>query len=87
MDEIKLGKQQDRGLQAQALLESEAFRGVFEYLHGEYLKAWRDTAGVDVQGRERIFQAVNTLDKIQDHLRVLVQRGNLAARDLADMGK
>lgn len=83
MDEIKLGKQQERGNRAQALLESEVLKEAFAYLHTEYMKAWRNTRSMDVQARERLFQAVNILDKVKDQLFIWSEEGKLASKDLA----
>lgn len=87
MDEFKLGKQQERGVRAQALLDSDILREAFDYLHVEYLKAWRNTAGTDVNGRERLFQAINILDKIKEQLMIWAKDGKIAAKDLEALWK
>lgn len=87
MDEIKLGKQRERGARAQALLDSDSLKEAFDYLHDQYLKAWRNTSGTDVQGRERLFQAVNILDKIREQLMTWAADGKIAAKDLEALWK
>lgn len=86
IDEIKAGKQQARGLAAQALLESETLKDVFAYLEAEYLDAWRNKTRVrDVEARENYWKAVHVLHKVQDHLKQLAIDGKIAARDLASI--
>jgi hypothetical protein len=83
MDEIKLGQARDRGLRAEELLKSDSLKECFDYLSTEYMAAWRNTRGSDVVGRERMFQAINILDKIREHLAKLAANGRLATKDLA----
>lgn len=85
MDEFKLGKQQDIGARAQELLSSEMLQNVFAHLSAEYLGAWRNTRVNDVAARERLFQAINILDLVKDHLKVLAERGKMATKDLAQI--
>lgn len=84
MDEIKLGQQQSKGAQAEALLNSPLFQEVFAKLEAGYLKAWRDeTRTKDGDAREKIWIAVHVLSKVKDHLRQLISDGKVASRDMA----
>lgn len=85
IDEYKAGQQQAIGAIAQELLKSAMLNETFAHLGNEYLKAWRNTRVGDVAARERLFQAINILDLVKDHLGILAQRGKLATRDLAEI--
>ncbi len=82
MDEIKLGQAQERGVRAAALLENGLLRDAFQYLESEYLQAWRSTKVLDTTSRERLWQAVQILGIIQEHLKSHVTNGRIAAGDL-----
>ncbi len=82
MDEIKLGQAQERGVRAVALLENGLLREAFQYLESEYLQAWRSTKVLDTTSRERLWQAVQILGIIQEHLKSHVTHGRIAAADL-----
>ncbi len=82
MDEIKLGIAQHKGVRAAELLENSLLKESFQYLESEYLKAWRETKVLDTTSRERLWQAVQILGIIQEHLKFHVTNGRLAAADL-----
>ena len=82
MDEIKLGIAQHKGVRAQELLENSLLREVFEYLEGQYLQAWRSTKVRETESREKLWQAIQILGIVQDHLRLYVTNGRVAAGDL-----
>lgn len=83
MDEIKLTQAQVAGSHAQQLLDSESFNKTVQYLRDEYIDAWQRTHLNDEKGRERLWQAVQLLGKIQDNLKKVAANGKLATRDLA----
>ena len=66
------------GQHARIAIENEAIKNAFESLNALYLDAWRRTHIDDTQGRERLFQAVNLIDKVRDHLAILISGGKLA---------
>ncbi len=47
--------------------------------------AWKTWPAADTAGRERLWQAVNVLGKVRDHLSRVVADGNLAQRELTDL--
>lgn len=71
-----------RGAEAKALLESAALNSAFDALEAEYLKAWRDSKPADQEERERLWLAVGILGEIKRHLRIVVDAGAVAKRDL-----
>ena len=82
MDEIKLGIAQHRGVRASELLENTLLKEAFQYLESEYLKAWRNTRVMECAPRERLWQAIQILGIIQEHLKSHVMNGRIAAEDL-----
>jgi hypothetical protein len=71
-----------KGEQAQTLLDNELLKGAFEGLESEYTKAWRDTAVRDTDARERLWQALQIVGKVQTHLKAIVMNGQLARHEI-----
>lgn len=81
-DDNKLHLEASLGTQAQSLLDNELIKGAFESLEQEYTKAWRDTAVRDTDARERLWQAVQIVGKVQTHLKTIAMNGQLAKHEL-----
>ncbi|HLQ94208.1 MAG TPA: hypothetical protein VK148_29660 [Xanthobacteraceae bacterium] len=81
-DEIKLNADIARAAQAEALLRNELLQDAFTGLEMQFMDAWRLTQVRDTDARERLWQAVNVVGKVQDALRVHVNNGKLAQRQL-----
>jgi hypothetical protein len=71
-----------KGAQARELLENPILVEAFAELEREYLKAWRQSKPADQEERERLWLAVGILAEIQRHLRVVVDNGVIANRDI-----
>ena len=83
IDEIKLGKERHRGARAEELLgEGSLFREVMDKLYGEYIAAWKSTKVMQTAEREKLWQAIQILEIITDHLKLYVINGHMAAKDL-----
>ena len=82
MIERDLYADQRRGAEARALLDSPALDEAFKALEGEYLKAWRESKPADQEERERLWLAVGILGEIKRHLRIVVDTGAMAKRDI-----
>ena len=85
MNELKLNKDLESAARAQALLGDELLNAAFATLEADYLKAWRATHVNDVNARERLWQAINIVGKVKDHLTSAVNNGKLAQRELDDL--
>jgi hypothetical protein len=85
MSEDKLQAAISRGARAQALLENQLLQDAFEKLEDDYIAAWKTWPAADAAGRERLWQAVNVLGKVRDHLARIVADGKLAQRELNDL--
>jgi hypothetical protein len=71
-----------KGLQAKELIENPILVEAFATLERKYLEAWRQSKPADQEERERLWLAVGILGEIQRHLRVVVDNGIIAARDI-----
>jgi hypothetical protein len=83
--EDKLAAAIERGARARALLDSELLRDAFKTLEDDYTAAWKTWPAADTAGRERLWQAVNVLGKVRDHLARVVADGRLAQREVNDL--
>lgn len=71
-----------KGQEAKDLLENPILVEAFAILEREYLKAWRQSKPADQEERERLWLAVGILEELQRHLRVVVENGVMAKRDI-----
>jgi hypothetical protein len=86
MSEDKLQASISRAARAEALLKNELLQEeVFTKLEDDYTSAWKTWPAADRDGRERLWQAVNVLGKVKDHLTRVVVDGRLAQRQLSDL--
>mgnify|MGYP001322593339 FL=1 len=68
---------QERASEAKRILESDVFKRALDELEMRYLDEWRSTFPEDTDARERLFVAVNVLDEVQRHLRIIIEDGTL----------
>jgi predicted metal-dependent hydrolase len=81
-DEQRLNHDIARQARAQALMENELLQEAFARLEERYLAEWRVCQFRDTDARERLWQAVNILGKVKDHLAKIVNDGKLAQREI-----
>src|SRR5215813_6773240 len=86
-DEGQLAAVTARALQAQELLDNELLVEAFKTLEDSYASTWRSTAIDDVQGREKLFLAINIVGKVRDHLNAAVANGRLAQAELSELAR
>jgi hypothetical protein len=84
-DELALNKAAERGARAQRLLEDDLLVEAFEMLDRDYSRAWRATAARDTDARERLWQAVQVVAKVRDHLIRVINGGKLAQRQINEL--
>ncbi|HEY7246258.1 MAG TPA: hypothetical protein VH678_20485 [Xanthobacteraceae bacterium] len=82
-DEDKLERAIFRGVRAEALLNDELLQESFATLDANYVQAWRTAPVRDVEMREKLWQAVNIVGKVKEHLTKIVNDGKLAQADLS----
>ena len=85
MSEDKLAAAVTRGARAKALLEDELLQEAFAALESDYVAAWKRSPARDTDARERLWQAVNVLGKVRDHVARIAADGKLAQRELDDL--
>jgi hypothetical protein len=87
MTEDKLLGSITRGARAEALLTNELLQESFVKLERDYIEAWKISPARDSDGRERLWQAVNIVGKVRDHLVKVANDGKLAQRQLNELAK
>jgi hypothetical protein len=85
MSDDKLQHTLSRGARADLLLKDELLKQAFSQLEKDYVDAWRQTSARDTDGRERLWQAVNVVRKVHDHLIKVLNDGKLAQRELVEL--
>jgi hypothetical protein len=85
IDDIALNKAIERAARAEALQRDELLIEALEALDRDYVTAWRTTHARDTDGRERLWQAVQVVAKVRDHLAHVIAGGRLAQRELDEM--
>ena len=85
MSEDKLNRDIVRGARAAELLGNELLQESLSVLERDYVEAWKITPARDTDGRERLWQAVNIVGKVRDHLVKVANNGKLAQRQLNEL--
>jgi hypothetical protein len=83
--EARLNADLARRAAAEALLQNEILQEAFAQLEERYIEEWRVSQFRDTDARERLWQAVNVLRKVKDHLARLVADGKLAQREIEQL--
>ncbi len=84
-DEIALTKALARAARAEALLRDELLVDYLDAMEREYIAAWQRSASRDTDARERLWQAVQVVARVRDHLTSVVINGKLAQREMQDL--
>ena len=85
IDEIALNKAIEQASRADALLRNELLTGALRELEDTYIAAWRSTLARDADARERLWQAVQVVGKVRDHLAHVVSGGRVAQAQLDEL--
>ena len=85
MTDDKLNEAIGRGARAERLVNDDLLQEAFDSLERDYVRGWRDTGARDTDARERLWQAVNVLRKVKDHLAKIVADGKLAQREVDEL--
>lgn len=75
-----------RGEQAAALVNHPLLAEAFDTLETELRTAWQTSPARDVDGRETLWLSVKLLGQVKQHLRSVIETGQLAAIDLSRRG-
>lgn len=76
-----------RGKRAELLLKDELLVEALDKLKASYIDGWEHSGARDSDGRERVWQAVQVLGKVREHLSIVMNNGKLAQRELDDLAK
>jgi hypothetical protein len=71
-----------RAARAKALLDDDLLAGAFKTLEQSYIDAWRATAVVQSDARERLWQGVQIVGLVRDQLGHVVSNGKIAQAEL-----
>jgi hypothetical protein len=82
MIEGKLNDAVTRAKEAKLLLESPLLQECFDKLESSYLSFWRNSKVEDADGREKIFLAIQVLEKVRNQLKHIIAGGSLAQHEL-----
>jgi hypothetical protein len=85
IDDIALNRAIERAARAEALQRDELLTEALEALDRDYVRAWRATHARDTDARERLWQAVQVVAKVRDHLAHVIAGGRLAQRELDEI--
>lgn len=77
----------ERGVRAQALLSTPLLVECFDALEQEYVTAWMASQLRDVEGREKLFQAVHVLRAVQSHLEKMIDAGKVAKATIDEIAR
>jgi hypothetical protein len=81
-DEHRLIQAVGDAARAEALMRDEVLAGIFTQLKADYMEAWQNTAVRDTDARERLWQAVQIVGKVRDHLGMVAANGRVAQAEL-----
>lgn len=84
-DELALQRAVNRAQEARTILESPVLIDAFKGLEDRYTAAWRATTIEDVNGREKLFLAINVIGKVRDHLISIVSGGSIAEAEIKQL--
>lgn len=76
-------KEVQRGHQAQAILEDALYIEAFETVRAEIEHQWRNSPARDAEGREKLWLSSKILDRLEQHLRSVMDSGKMAKATLA----
>ena len=69
---------QQREEHAKRLLNDELLQEAFDTLREELMNRWSHSGSTDLQARESIWLAIRLLEKIDGHLKSIVETGHMA---------
>lgn len=82
MDDDKIQRQINEMAYAAQLINNEFLWKQFDYLTNEYIEAWKVVPARDTDARERLWQAVQVVGKVRQHLTKVLSDGKVTKADL-----
>ena len=87
MDQNKLASEVSRGEKAKLLLDEPIIKEAFETLKEEFQAAILATKHDEDPARRTLWQAYHVTDKVENHLRTVMETGKLAAAQINQLKK
>jgi len=87
MDQNKLASEVSRGEKAKLLLDEPIIKEAFETLKKEFQEAILNTKHGEDAARTTLWQAYHLTDKVENHLRTVMETGKLAAQQINQLKK
>jgi len=84
---VNLREQMQRGNQAQQVLDNPAFVAALRALEDRYIREWATSEPNEVEKREEAHRALRALNALTDELTILLDNGDVAARQIAKEAK
>lgn len=80
---MSLREQVQRGNQAQQVLDNPAFVAALRALEDRYIREWATSEPSEMEKREEAHRALRALNVLTDELTILLDNGDVAARQIA----
>ena len=87
MDHNKLASEVSRGEKAKLLLDEPLIKEAFETLKKEFQDAILNTKHNEDEARRALWQAYHLTDRVENHLRTVMETGKLAATQINKLKK
>ena len=71
-------ERQRRGTRAQELLNDPLIKDSFEALEAQYITLWKNSDPADSEGRDRIYNCMQSLNEFQGQLSHTMQSGKMS---------
>ena len=84
---MALARSAHRADRARALLEDELLSEAFAKVESHYIAAWRSSASLEVDLRERSWMAVQLLADLRNTLISFVREGEVAKKKIAQINE
>ncbi len=84
-EEDVLKRDVDRAVHAKTLIEDELLAEAFAALKRDYIEAWEGSQPRDTDGRERLWQALQIVGKVEAHLHSVYESGALAQKEIDNL--
>lgn len=79
---MNLSERLYNGDRAREVLENESYIAAFEAIETEILTQWKQSPARDLEGREKLWQLLSLLQKLQATLQSTLETGKLAKLEL-----
>ena len=70
--------QEQRERRAQALIDDELLNEAFDALKEDLMNRWSNSGSTDLEARESIWLAIRLLERIDGHIKSIVETGHMA---------